>query len=338
MVEEKLLCDGTKIYKIWEGMYSAEILTYGAILKSLFVPDKNGKSENIVCGFDTVEDYRKSGGYFGAAVGRVCNRIGNSRFVLDGKEYILPANDGKNHLHGGPDGFSKRIWEALAGEDFVELSLVSPDGDMGYPGNLKTYVRYTLKNGKLTVDYTAETDKPTPVNMTNHSYFDICGAYGGRTTEAELKINAREICLVDKGLIPTGELAPVSGTPYDFTASKPVGRDIDAKDEMLRFLGGYDTNYFIDGKGMREAAVLSDPVSGRKMTVLTDQPCVQLYTANSVGKDEPPFSGGVTQSVHSGICLETQAMPDVVNHPEIMDIILRPGEEYHRTTVFDFNA
>lgn len=334
---EKSIFGEAELYRIKDGDLSAEIITYGGIMKSLTVPDKNGRKENIVCGFDSLGDYKKSGGCFGATVGRCCNRIGDSRFTLDGKEYILPANDGKNHLHGGPDGFSKRIWKATPGENFVEIALHSPDGDMGYPGNLTAAVKYTLTDGKLIIDYHAVTDAPTPVNFTNHSYFDICGAYSGRTMDAYLRINADKKCDIDRGLIPTG-ISDVSGTPYDFRTAKKVGKDINSDDEMLAFLGGYDTNYFISGEGMREAAVLFDSVSGRKMTLFTDQPCVQLYTANSVGETEPPFRGNIPQTVHSGICLETQAMPDAVHHPEITDIILRPGEEYSRRAVFDFNA
>lgn len=326
-----------ELYRITDGEYSAEVITYGAVLKKLCVPDKNGKVENTVCGFDTLADYKKSGSYFGASVGRVCNRIKGSRFTIDGKEYVLPANDGKNQLHGGPIGFSKRIWDAVCGDDFVELTLESPDGDMGFPGNVTAKVRYTLTGGKLLIDYFAVTDKPTPVNMTNHSYFDICGAYSGRTAEAYLMLNADCKCDSDHELIPTG-ISSVEGTPYDFRDPHKVSCGFDADDEMLRFLGGYDTNYFINGEGMREAAVLSDPVSGRKMTLYTDQPCVQFYTMNSVGEGEPDFSGGIPQKVHSGICLETQAMPDAVNHPEITDVILRPGEEYRRRAVFDFTA
>ena len=334
---EKREFDGAELYVISDGAFSAEIITYGAILKKLCVPDKNGKPENIVLGFDTLADYEKSGAYYGASVGRFCNRISNSRFSLDGKEYYLPANDGDNQLHGGPLGFSKKVWDAEYGDDYVELTIDSPDGDMGFPGNLTATVRYTLKDGKLTIDYRAVTDMPTPVNMTNHSYFDICGAYSGRTTEAYLTLHADRKCDTTRELIPTA-ISYVNWTPYDFREGKEIAKDIDSDDEMIAFLGGFDTNYFINGEGMREAAVLSDPVSGRKMTLYTDQPCVQFYTMNSVGEGEPDFSGGVTQTVHSGVCLETQAMPDAVNHPEIMDVILRPGEEYHRRAVFDFNA
>ena len=327
-----------KAFTIRDGNYKAEILAYGATLKSLYVPDKNGKAENIVCGFDTVEDYKKSKGCFGATVGRVCNRIGGSRFTLEGKEYVLPANDGKNHLHGGPGGFSRRVWHGTADENTAELSLISPHMDMGYPGELSVSVKYTLSDGRLTVSYKAVSDRTTVVSLTNHSYFDICGAYSGRTTEAYLQINGTKICKTGKDLVPTGEVTDVAGTPYDFKAPKPVGRDINADDEMLSYLGGYDTNYCIDGAGLRPAATLFDELSGRKMTVYTDCPCLQLYTANSVGKEEPPFAGGRAQTTHCGICLETQAMPNAVNLTNGQDVILKKGEEYRRTTVFDFNA
>lgn len=327
-----------RMFTLTDGQYKAEILAYGATLKSLYVPDKNGRAENIVCGFDTVGDYKRSRGCFGATVGRVCNRIGNARFTLDGTVYDLPKNDGENHLHGGPDGFSRRVWDGTADKNSVELSLISPHMDMGYPGELSVRVKYTLKDKKLTVSYEAVCDRKTVVSLTNHSYFDICGAYGGRTTEAYLRINGAVICKTDKALIPTGETAQVENTPYDFTSPKPVGRDINADDEMLAYLGGYDTNYFLDGEGFRPAAELFDKVSGRKMTVYTDCECLQLYTANSVGEGEPPFSGGRPQRKHCGICLETQEMPNAVNLTDGKRIILEPGEEYRRKTVFDFNA
>ena len=318
------------------------VITLGCILQSLYVPDKCGKAENVVLGYNSAEDYRRSCGHFGEVVGRCCNRIGNSTFTLDGIKYTLPANDGKNHLHGGPNGFGERIWEIESFcEHSVTLSLISEDGDMGYPGRLCARCTYTLsEDSKLIISYEATTDKATPVCLTNHSYFDLCGAGSGRTLDMLLRLDCDRICNTSEKLIPDGTFSDVAGTPYDFRTEKAIGHDIGAHFGLLRHCNGYDTNYFIkdfDGK-LRSAGRLSDPVSGRSMEILTDLPCIQLYTGNMIGSDNPPFYGTIKPGGHMGVCLETQVMPDAVNHPGITDTIIRPGEKYSKTTVFDFGA
>ena len=319
---------------------SCEILTYGGVLSKLFVTDKNNVKKNVVLGYDKIEHYEKRGAYYGSLVGRCANRIGKSRFTLDGKEYILPENDKKNQLHGGPEGFSRKIWDAVENDDgSLSLYLESPDGDMGYPGNLKVKVTYSINERTLSIRYEATTDASTVVNLTNHAYFDITGAGSGRTMESLLFLNCDRMNETDEELIPNGIIAPVEGTPYDFTTAKPVGRDIDCDYKLLPFFGGYDTNFFkknYDGT-MSEIASLTDPENGLCMSVVTDLPCVQLYTTNSVDDGAPDFYDGVAHTLHCGICLETQAAPDAVNSPLADTVILRPDEKYDTTTSFVFS-
>ena len=257
-------------------------------------------------------------------------------------EYTLPANDGRNHLHGGPLGFGERIWDiADCDDNKAVFTLDSCDGDMGYPGNVHVQCTYALSDdGKLSVNYEATTDKATPICLTNHSYFDLFGAGSGRTLEMHLILDCERICNTDKALIPNGSFTEVYGTPYDFTEEKPLGRDINVDFGLLRHCCGYDTNYFIIGFDgtLRHAGRLSDPQSGRKMDIYTDLPCIQLYTGNMIGEDNPPFYGKYKSHDHMGVCLETQVMPNAVNCPGITDTILRPGEKYSKTTVFDFGA
>ncbi len=340
-----LLPDGGEVYKITVknalGM-SASILNFGCILQSLFVPDKDGNTDNVVLGFNTLDGYLSADGHFGEVVGRCCNRIKDSRFTLEGKEYILPANDGVNHLHGGPGGFGARLWniDNVSGNS-VTFSLDSADGDMGYPGNMHAACTYTLSDdGKLTLVYTAESDKTTPVCMTNHSYFDLCGAGSGRTLDMTLRLDCDKICSTDKALIPDGKLIEIGGTPYDFSKEKPINRDINEDFLLLSHCKGYDTNYFaadFDGS-IKAIGRLSDPVSGRKMDIYTDLPCIQLYTGNMISPVVPAFYGDISPAPHMGVCLETQIMPDAVNHPDITYPFIKTGDKYRTTTVFDFGA
>lgn len=319
---------------------SAEILTYGGVLSKLLVTDKNNTVRNVVLGYDKIAHYEKRGAYYGSLVGRCANRIGKSRFTLDGKEYVLPENDKSNQLHGGPEGFSRKIWDATENPDgSLSLCLESPDGDMGYPGNLKVKVTYSINGRALSIHYEAVTDKTTVVNLTNHAYFDITGAGSGRTMDSLLFLDCDRMSETDKELIPTGEITPVAKTPYDFTTPKPVGRDIDCEYKLLGFFGGYDTNYFkrsFDGS-MAEIASLTDPENGLSMSVVTDLPCVQLYTTNSVDEGAPDFADGAAHTLHCGICLETQAAPDAVNSPMAETVILRPDRKYDTTTSFVFS-
>jgi len=337
------LSDGREIYSYkldGNNGVVATVLTYGGVLNSLLVTDKNGRTVNTVLGYDTVKHYEKRGAYYGSLVGRCCNRIGKSRFTLDGKEYVLPENDKANQLHGGPEGFSRKIWNANENEDgSLSLYLESCDGDMGYPGNLKVKVTYSINERTLSIRYEAWTDAPTVVNLTNHAYFDITGAGSGRTAESTLQLFCDRMTETDKELIPTGNILFVDGTPYDFRTSKPIGKEIDADFGLLSFFGGYDTNFYKESYNGKASpiAILADPENGLSMTVVTDLPCVQLYTTNSVDDDAPDFADGAKHTLHCGICLETQYAPDAINSPDAECVILRPDEVFDSTTSFVFN-
>jgi len=291
-------------------------------------------------GYSYLENYEKRGAYYGSLVGRCCNRIKKSRFTLDGREYILPENDKANQLHGGPEGFSRKVWEAKENADgSLSLYLESSDGDMGYPGNLQVKVTYSLRGRALSIRYEAETDAPTVVNLTNHAYFDITGAGSGRTLESLLWLDCDKMTDTDKELIPNGEILDVCGTPYDFTTPKAVGRDIGCDYRLLSYFNGYDTNYYkkdYTGKAAPIAS-LTDPENGLCMTVITDLPCVQLYTTNSVDEGAPDFADGARHTLHCGVCLETQYAPDAINSPEAESVILRPGKKFDSTTTLSFN-
>jgi aldose 1-epimerase len=315
-----------------------KVMTYGAVITELHVPDREHRLGDVVLGFDSLPRYISDSPCFGAAVGRVANRIAMGRFSLDGKSYSLATNDPPNTLHGGVKGFDKVVWKAEAFETkdgpSVVLSHLSPDGDEGFPGALSVRVAYTLtRSNELRIEFEASTDQATPVNLTNHSYFNL--ACRGDIRGHVLRINARSYTPSDETLIPTGEIAPVANTPLDFTKPKPVGRDI----EKVPGLKGYDHNLVIDGggRGLVHAARVHEPVSGRTMEVETDQPGVQLYTSNSfdgtlVGKYGAAFP------LHAGLCLETQHYPDSVNKPSFPTTILRPGDTLRNTTIYRFSA
>jgi len=323
----------------------ARIMSYGAIVVSLEVPDSSGELGDVVLGFDSLEGYFGDHPYFGAVVGRYGNRIAKGRFELDGRVYTLAINDGPNALHGGVRGFDKQVWTSKSFEDErgagVEMTLVSPDGQEGYPGTLAVTVRYTLteRNG-LRIDYTATTDAPTVLNVTNHAYFNL--ADGGRSPilDHQLQIDADHFTPVDATLIPTGELRPVGGTPFDFREPKPIGQRIDAANEQIRRGGGYDHNYALRRRtkdGLERVIRVVSPASGRVMEVLTTQPGVQLYTGNFLdgsiaGKD------GVRYGRRSAFCLETQHFPDSPNQPEFPSTVLRPGETFRSTTEYRFST
>lgn len=318
------------------------ITNYGGIITSLVTPDRRGQPGDIVLGFDTLEGYLKGHPYFGAIIGRYGNRIGQARFMLDGVEYKLAKNDGDNHLHGGLKGFDKVVWHAREYADtaghHLALHYRSRDGEEGYPGNLDVNVVYTLNDdNQLRIEYTATTDKPTVVNLTNHSYFNLAGE--GDILGHVLRINADSFTPVDKGLIPTGELRPVKGTPFDFTTPTAIGARIHADDEQLRFGRGYDHNFVLRGQAgtLREAAEVYEPRSGRLLRVLTTEPGIQFYSGNFLdgtlrGK------GGRVYGHRSGFCLETQHFPDSPNKPQFPSAVLRPGQTYRSTTVFEFSV
>jgi aldose 1-epimerase len=316
-----------------------KVMTYGAVITELHVPDKAGALADVVLGFDNLPDYIHHSPCFGAVCGRVANRIAKGRFSLDGRTYSLAINNGPNTLHGGLVGFDKVVWEAEAADGpngpAVVLSHLSPDGNEGFPGNLRVRVTYTLTNrDEVRIDYEATTDKPTIVNLTNHSYFNLAGS--GDVMGQVLQLRASRYTPVDEGLIPTGALAEVAGGPLDFTQPKPLGRDMA---RIVERTHGYDHNYVVDGggKSLVLAARVHDPLSGRSLEVMTDQPGVQLYTANGfngtlVGKYGRAFP------LHAGFCLETQHFPDSVNHPSFPTTVLRPGETLRSTTIYRFSA
>ena len=322
-----------------------KILNYGGILNKICVPDRLGKLADVICGYDTIFGYLTSGGYQGALIGRYGNRIGQAKFVLDGKEYNLYKNDGDNHLHGGKEGFDKKIWCAnaweIGGTAYLALTYTSSDGEEGYPGTLSIKVVYSFsENNTLTIDYHAATDQRTVLNLTNHAYFNMAGYDGGCIENQLLYVNADAITEVGAGLIPTGKYIDVKGTPFDFRKEKTIGRDIGADNEALILGGGYDHNFVLNNKigAVCHAATLTDPASGRSMDVYTDQPCMQIYTANAINENDTPFKGNVPQRKRCAVCFETQHAPDAVNHPEFASAELNPGEIYHYTTVFAFAA
>jgi len=318
------------------------ITNYGGIVVSLFTPDRNGNLGDIVLGFERLEDYLKGHPYFGAIIGRYGNRIAKGRFTLDGVEYKLAQNNGENHLHGGLVGFDKKVWKA---RDFVdaegqhlELRYTSPDGEEGYPGNLDVTVTYSLnEQNQLRIDYVATTDKPTVVNLTNHSYFNLAGE--GDILGHLLRLNADYFTPVDAGLIPTGELRPVKGTPFDFTEPTPIGARIEQDDEQLRYGRGYDHNFVLRGGGgsLAEAAEVYEPKTGRVLRVLTTEPGVQFYTGNFL---DGTLRGKYGRVYHrrTGFCLETQHFPDSPNKPHFPSTVLRPGQTYRSTTIYEFSA
>jgi aldose 1-epimerase len=312
----------------------AKVATYGTIITELHVPDRRGELCDVVLGFDNLAQYLKGHPYFGCTVGRVANRIAKGRFTLDGQTYALAINNGPNHLHGGLKGFDKVVWQAepQAGAA-VMFTYASPDGEEGYPGTLTVAVTIALTDAnELRLDYSATTNKPTPVNLTNHSYFNLAG--DGDVLGHELMIAADRYTPSDSTLIPTGEIKPVKGTPLDFRQSQPIGSRFA---QIHSHPAGYDHNYVLnaDGKGLALAARAYEPRSGRVMEVHTTQPAVQLYTANFL---DGSLTGirGVVYRQHSAFCLETQHFPDSVNQPSFPSVILRPGQIYHHTTVHKF--
>jgi len=320
---------------------SARITNYGALLVSLNVPDRKGKMADVVLGFDSPDGY-KGGAMYGAVVGRYANRIGNARFTLDGKTYQLAANSGPNNIHGGPNGFNTRVYSAtpLDGpEPALILHMVSPDGDQGFPGKLDFTVTYTLKaNNTLRLDYRATTDKPTVLNITNHSYFNLKGAGNGDVLNHRLQIFADAITPTDKNHMATGEVMKVLGTGFDFTKPKPIGKDIDGPDPAILATPGYDINYIVRGPmgRLRPAAKVSEPESGRVMEVWTTQPGVQLYLPNA--KANQPGKGGAQYPARGAFCLETQHFANSPNIPAFPTTELKPGKIFYETTEFRFST
>ena len=322
-----------------------KVTTYGGIVTSLKLPDKNGNINDVVLGYNDLNDYIKNNPYFGAIIGRYGNRIGNAKFTLDGQEYKLAQNDGVNNLHGGVKGFDKVVWEAepITGEDSISLKLhyLSKDGEEGFPGNLYATVIYTLTNNNtFRIDYEATTDKTTVVNLTHHTYWNLAGEGSGNILQHELMMNANNFTPVDQGLITTGEIITVKGTPMDFRTPAAIGDSINSDYKQLKYAGGYDHNWVLndydEGK-INFAASVYEPTSGRVMEIFTSEPGLQFYSGNFldgsiVGKSHKKYE------FQSGFCLETQHFPDSPNKPEFPTVILNPGETYNSTTIYKFST
>jgi len=323
---------------------SVKVMTYGAIIYSLEAPDRTGRLANVTANRESLADYENKSACFGSLIGRYANRIADARFMLDGRQVLLPRNGGPHHIHGGVRGFDKRVWKAqpLRGPDFVALKLTytSPDGEEGYPGGLDCTVAYELNlRNEWKMDYTARTDKPTVVNLSNHAYWNLAGAQSGTVLDQVLTLNADRWLLVDGTLIPTGDTAPVQGTPLDFRTPHTIGERI-GQIQGSHFNGGYDHCLVLNHKEPGDVtfcARLADPKSGRTMEVFTTEPGVQIYSANfPSGAIEGPY--GYPYPKHAGLCLETQHYPDSPNHPQFPSTVLRPGQIYHSTTIHKFGV
>lgn len=331
--------DGTAVdlYTLTNGAMTVKVTNYGGIITHILAPDRNGKVADVALGFDELSGYLGGHPFFGAIAGRYANRIGNARFTLNGKEYALAANDGVNHLHGGKIGFDKKLWKAepVKGRNFVgvKLSYVSPDGEEGYPGTLTSVVTYelTAKN-ELRMNYQATTDMDTVLNLTNHTYFNLGGVGGGDVLGHEMTFYADSFTPVDAGLIPTGEIKSVKGTPWDFLTAHTIGERIG------QIQGGYDHNHVLRNQSGKLALAVKvvEPKSGRVMQVYTTQPGVQFYTGNFL--DGSVKGKGTAYGKHAGFCLETQHYPDSPNKPQFPSVVLKPGMVYRQTTVYAFSA
>lgn len=323
---------------------SVDICQLGASVLSIKVPDKYGCIDDIICGYDDINSYYDADGYQGAVIGRVGNRINKGSFALDNKTYSLYCNDGSNHLHGGKVGFDKKIWSVLsvhdADEPAVKLFYLSKDGEEGYPGNLSVTVTYSLSNdNEFSIRYEAFTDKKTVINLTNHAYFNLSGYSSGKIYDHILQIDADSYLPTDNDLIPTGEIKNVNGTPFDFRLPKKIGRDIMCQNKDLAIAGGYDHCFnFSGGKTEvpKKRITVKEETKGRTMEVYTNQPCVQFYSGNFLKNPKYPFKNNCSQSPQMAFCLETQHMPDAVNHTNFTDTSLSPNEKYDYTTIYKF--
>ena len=314
------------------------ILNYGGTVTKIITKDKSGKEGDIILGFDSLSGYLQKGNpYFGCLVGRYANRIAKGKFALDGKTYQLAVNNGANALHGGLKGYDKMIWKVqkLAGDSSLQLTYHSPDGEEDYPGNVDITVVYSLStSNELKIEYTATTDKATPINLTNHCYFNLSAGTDSTIEQHELQLSAHEYTPVDTGLIPTGKLEPVKGTPMDFTTAKLIGKDL----PLVK--GGFDHNWVLNKKGneLTKIGSLYHPTSGRMVDVFTTEPGIQFYSGNFLDGTLTNTKAGRKYVIHSGLCLETQHFPNSPNEPSFPNTILKPGETYHHTTVYQFGV
>ncbi len=311
----------------------------GAGINKIIVPDKNGKMADVILGYENPCDYDNDGPCSGKTPGRYANRIKHGRITVEGKEYSLAVNNGPNHLHGGPEGFQNKIWDSSIVGDSVVFTRVSPDGEMGYPGRLKATVTYTWNdNNQLTISYKAVTDAPTFVNLTNHAYFNLSGHDAGSVLNHHLRLNCSRYLPTDPSEAPLGNIDPVAGTPMDFTSPKAIGRDINEDFEALKIGKGYDHCYVVDGweKGrLSEVATLTDPVSGRTLTISSTQPGAQVYTGNWL-TGSPKGKGGVEYHDYDLVAIECQGFPDAPNQPAFPSQLLTPGETYRQTIIYSF--
>lgn len=324
---------------------TVRICEFGGAVMEIRVPDRWGRMSDVVGGFDSLRDYVLAGGYLGALVGRTANRITKGKYTLNGKEYSVYCNDGANSLHGGKVGYSHRIWNVKpvdGDEPKLILTLDSPDGEEGYPGNLKVTVTYALlASNALSIRYEAETDAPTIVNMTNHAYFNLGGYASGKIFDHVLQMDADRYLPTDTGLMPTGEQRSVAGTPFDFREPKTIGVDFDMENPDVKLAGGFDHCFCFTGGETKEPVMrvqVYEPNSGRMMQVYTNQPCIQFYSGNFLDDPEHPLKGGYPQNKQSLFCLETQKMPDAINHPGFDNTVLNPGEKYDYTTIYQFSV
>jgi aldose 1-epimerase len=330
-----------EIYALHNKTLDVKITTFGARVVSIEAPDRNGVKADVVLGYKDVASYEADKNtYFGAIVGRYGNRIAKGTFSIDGETFHVPLNNNGNTLHGGTIGFDHKVWTARIIPSGVEMTLVSPDGDMGFPGQLTAHVRYTLTEDSLHIEYSATTTKPTVVNLTNHSYFNLGGEGHGTILDEVLMLSASHYTPVDAGLIPTGELATVNDTPFDFRKPTAIGERIGSANEQLKLAGGYDHNFVLDetsGDPLKLAARVVDPKSGRTLTVMTTEPGMQFYSGNFLD-GTPTGISGAKYVQHTGFALETQHFPDSPNKPKFSSTVLRPGKTLHSTTVFTFGV
>ncbi len=317
-----------------------DLTNYGATIVSIRTPDKNGVKADVALGYDSVQGYYNGGSFFGCVVGRYANRIAKGKFSLNGKEYSLALNNGPNSLHGGKLGFNRKVWDAKAEGNSVEFKMLSPDGDEGYPGNLTVTVVYTLTDSnELKLSYKAETDQATVINLSNHAYFNLAGAGSGDILNHKIQLFSESITPVDTTLIPTGELMKVKGTAFDFTEPRAIGDRINADEPQIKYGGGYDHNYVLKEKANRElvkAAEVTEPNSGRVMTVYTTEPGIQFYSGNFMNGKET--GKGAVYGYRHGFCLETQHFPDSPNQPTFPSTVLQPGETWESQTVYRFSV
>lgn len=339
------IIDGKKVNLFWienQGIKAA-FTNYGGRLVGLWVADKNGKPTDVVVGMNSAAGFKNATEpYFGATIGRVGNRIAKGKFTLEGKQYQVPLNNGKNALHGGVKGFQDVVWDAVkTNENTLVFSYVSPDGEQGFPGNLKVKVTYTIADdNSVKMEYEATTDKTTVVNLTNHAFFNLNGEGSGTILNHELQIYANEFTPVDEGLIPNGELKAVKNTPFDFTSKHTIGERIETQDEQLKFGKGYDHNYVLNGtkkNGLNHAATISGDKSGIVMDIFTQEPGLQFYSGNFM-QSKNTFKSGSKDDFRTAFALETQHFPDAPNQPKFAPIVLKPGQKYHTVSYYQFSV